>query len=40
MNIIDLCLILGGLLAALAVSVVCGLGLVVWFAGGQWARRE
>jgi hypothetical protein len=35
MNKIDLCLMLGGLLAALAVSAVCGLGLVVWLAGGR-----
>jgi len=35
MQLIDLILMLGGLLAALAVSAVCGLGLVVWFAGGN-----
>jgi len=35
MDFIDLILMLGGLLAALAVSAVCGLGLVVWLAGGN-----
>ncbi len=35
MDLIDLILMLGGLLAALAVSAVCGLGLVVWLAGGH-----
>ncbi len=33
MKIIDLVLMVGGLMAALAVSAVCGLGLVVWLAG-------
>ena len=37
MNKIDLILMLGGLAAALAVSMVCGLGLVVWLAGGKSA---
>jgi nitrate reductase NapE component len=35
MSKIDLLFMLGGLLAALAVSAVCGLGLVVWLAGGK-----
>lgn len=35
MNLIDLILMFGGLVAALAVSAVCGLGLVVWLAGGR-----
>ena len=35
MSKIDLILMLGGLVAALAVSAVCGLGLVVWFAGRE-----
>ena len=35
MKLIDLILMSGGLLAALAVSAVCGLGLVVWLAGGR-----
>ena len=35
MNKIDLILMLGGLLAAFAVSLVCGLGWVVWLAGGK-----
>lgn len=35
MNKIDLILMLGGLMAALAVCAVCGLGLVVWLAGGR-----
>lgn len=35
MNKLDLILMIGGSLAALAVGVVCGLGLVVWLAGGK-----
>ncbi|SDR66213.1 hypothetical protein [Opitutus sp. GAS368] len=35
MNLIDLIMMLGGLTAALAVGVVCGLGLLVWLAGGK-----
>ena len=35
MIVIDIILILGGLLAAGAVSAVCGVGLVVWLAGGK-----
>lgn len=35
MNKIDLLLMLGGLAAALAVCAMCGLGLVVWLAGGK-----
>lgn len=35
MNKIDLLLMFGGLVAALAVSAVCGLGLIVWLAGGR-----
>ena len=35
MNKIDLILILGGLVAALAVCAMCGVGLVVWLAGGK-----
>ncbi|HQY04980.1 MAG TPA: hypothetical protein PLQ52_02845 [Lacunisphaera sp.] len=35
MKFIDLLLMCGGLAAALAVGVVCGLGLVVWLAGRQ-----
>lgn len=35
MNKIDLILMLGGFIAALAVCAVCGLGLVVWLAGGR-----
>jgi hypothetical protein len=35
MKLIDLILMSGALLAALAVSAVCGLGLVVWLAGGR-----
>lgn len=37
MNAIDIILILGGLLAAGAISAVCGVGLVVWLAGGKSA---
>jgi hypothetical protein len=35
MNMIDLILMLGGFVAALAVCAVCGLGLLVWLAGGK-----
>ncbi len=35
MNSIDLILMFGGLAAALAVSAMCGLALVVWLAGGK-----
>jgi len=35
MNMIDLILMLGGFIAALAVCAVCGLGMVVWLAGGR-----
>lgn len=35
MNSIDLILMFGGITAALAVSAMCGLGLVVWLAGGK-----
>jgi len=35
MNSIDLILMFGGILAALAVSAMCGVGLVVWLAGGK-----
>jgi hypothetical protein len=35
MNTIDLILMLGGSMAALAVCVVCGVGFVVWLAGGR-----
>lgn len=35
MNSIDLIMMLGGLTAALAVSAVCGLGLVVWLSGNK-----
>lgn len=35
MNKIDLILMLGGFIAALAVCAVCGLGMVVWLAGGR-----
>ena len=34
-EIIDIILAAGALLAALAVAVVCGVGLVVWLAGGK-----
>lgn len=35
MNLIDFIMMLGGATAALAVSAVCGLGMVVWLAGGK-----
>lgn len=35
MTFLDIIITLGGLAAAAAVSLVCGLGLVVWLAGGR-----
>jgi hypothetical protein len=35
MNKIDFIMMVGGFMAALAVCAVCGLGLVVWLAGGN-----
>jgi hypothetical protein len=35
MNLVEILLMLGGALAAGAVSAVCGLGLVVWLAGSN-----
>jgi len=35
MNLIDLILLVGGLVATLAVGAMCGVGLVVWLAGGR-----
>jgi hypothetical protein len=40
MNKIDLLLMLGALVAAFGVCVVCGLGLVVWLAGGNIEPRK
>jgi hypothetical protein len=40
MNVINLVLVLGTIATAVAVSLVCMLGLVVWLAGGRWAQRE
>lgn len=39
-EIIDIVLVAGTLLAALAVAVVCGVGLVVWLAGGKLDRGK
>ena len=39
MTFLDIIITLGGLAAAAAVSLVCGLGLVVWLAGGRRSRR-
>ena len=35
MNLIDLIMMLGGLTAALALGVFCGLGLIVWLSGSK-----
>ncbi len=35
MNKIDLILICGGVVAALAVCAMCAVGMVVWLAGGK-----
>ncbi len=40
MNFLNLVLALGAIVTALAVSLVCLLGVVVWLAGGPWAHRE
>jgi hypothetical protein len=40
MNVLNLVLALGTIATAIAVSLVCMLGLVVWLAGGRWAQRE
>jgi hypothetical protein len=39
LQIVDSILMIGSLVAAAAVSVVCALGLVVWLAGGQFHSR-
>ncbi len=40
MNSIDLILMFGGIAAALAVSAMWGLGLMVWLAGGKPLRHR
>lgn len=40
MKFIELVLAFGSIVTAVAVSLVCLLGLVVWLAGGRWAQRE
>ncbi|MDI1319133.1 MAG: hypothetical protein PSW75_02925 [bacterium] len=40
MHLLNLILALGTVLAAVAVSLIGLLGLVVWLAGGRWAQRE
>jgi hypothetical protein len=40
MNMIDFILMLGGLVAALGVCTVCGLGFVVWLAGSKPVRPK
>ncbi len=40
MNSIDLIMMFGGVTAALAVSAMCALGLVVWLAGGKPMRHR
>jgi nitrate reductase NapE component len=37
---LDIVLAAGALMAALAVAVMCGVGLVVWLAGGKVDRRK
>ena len=39
-TILESLLIMGGLSAAAAVALVCGLGLVVWLAGGRPLPRK
>jgi hypothetical protein len=40
MRLIDCILILGAIMAALAVAAICVLGIVVWLAGGRLGRRD
>jgi hypothetical protein len=40
MHLLNAVLALGTVLSALAVGLVCLLGLVFWFAGGNWTQRE
>jgi len=41
MDFLNIILMLGAIIAAAAVSLICAVGLVVWLAGGkQQARRE
>jgi hypothetical protein len=38
-HILESLLLIGSVIAAAAVAVVCGLGLVVWLAGGHFHSR-
>ncbi len=40
MRLIDSILVLGAIIAALAVAVICVVGIVVWLAGGRLGRRD
>jgi hypothetical protein len=40
MRLIDSILILGAIIAALAVAAICVLGIVVWLAGGKLAQPD
>jgi hypothetical protein len=40
MSVVEFLIMLGGVIAAGAISIVCGLGLVVWMAGGTPRNRD
>jgi len=40
MDFLNIILMLGAIIAAAAVSLICAVGLVVWLAGGKRAQRE
>ena len=39
-HFIDTVLMLGGVVAAVAVAAMCGVCLLVWLAGGPWGQRS
>jgi len=40
MDFLNFILMLGAIIAAAAVSLICAVGLVVWLAGGKQGQRE
>ena len=40
MELLNIILMLGTVLAASAISLICAVGLIVWLAGGKTDRRE
>lgn len=39
-EILDFILAAGAVISALAIALMCGVGLVVWLAGGRLAQRK